>query len=151
MMARLFEAHWQHIPSAANTILKWIVEKITPNLDWKEFGVRLTPPKIADNMDHLMMLMQLFQSGEVSPGTMLGKIGLDRAEEQRRKGDDTIQSAKTDVKTQSELDKVVACCNSALQQAVESYMASQQGGAPPAGAPPGMAPPPADPVAQVTV
>jgi len=39
MTARLFESHHQHIPAAGNTVLKWVVEKITPHLGWKEFGV----------------------------------------------------------------------------------------------------------------
>jgi len=152
MAARLFEAHWQHVGTAGNTVLKWVVEKITPYLGWKEFGVRLTPPKIADNMDQLMLLMQLLQAGEVTAKTIFPKVGLDWTEEQRRKRDSTVYAAKMDVENQSEMDKVVAS-NDALNQAVmQQQQAMAGGGAPPEG---GMPPlgasgaPAADPLAQV--
>ena len=152
MAARLFEAHWQHVPAAANTSLKWMVEKITPNLGWKEFGVRLTPPKIADNMEHLMLLLQMMQAGEVTATTILGKLGLDRPEEQRRKSDEAIQSAKMEVKTDSELNKVVAG-NDALSQSVDAMraMAAEgEGGMPQQGAGgASVGPPAADPLAQI--
>jgi hypothetical protein len=145
MAARLFESHWQHIPSAANSVLRWVVEKITPHLGWKEFGVRLTPPKIADNIDQLMLLLQMMQAGEVTATTILSKLGLDRSEELRRKGDETIQSAKMEAKINPEMDKIVSG-NTALQQAVEQQRAMMAGGGAPQG---GAAAPPADPTAQI--
>jgi len=150
MAARLLESHWQHVPATANMALRWIVEKITPKLGWKEFGVRLTPPKIADNLDHLMMLLQMMQLGEVTPTTILGKLGLERAEEQRRKRDEAILSGKMDIETQAELDNIVRG-NGALQTAVQQQQAMMMGGggAPPPGDPAMGQPPAADPVAQV--
>jgi hypothetical protein len=151
MAARLFESHWQHIPSAANSVLRWIVEKITPHLGWKEFGVRLTPPKIADNIDQLMLLLQMMQAGEVTATTILSKLGLDRSEELRRKGDETIQSAKMEAKINPEMDKIVSG-NTALQQAVEQQRAMMAGGPPNGGTQGGAmpaGPPPADPLAQI--
>ena len=148
MAARLFEAHWQQIPSAANTLLKWMVKKITPHLGWREFGVRLTPPKIADNMEHLMLLLQMMSAGEVSAGAILTKLGLERAEEQRRKSDEAIQSAKMEIRTNAELDQTMAG-NTALQQSVEETRAMMAGGMPFGGQGMSAGPPPADPVAQV--
>ena len=99
-------------------------------------------------MEHLMLLLQMMQTGEVTATTVLGKLGLDRAEEQRRKGDEAIQSAKMEVKTDAELNKIVAG-NESLNQSVESMRAmmaeQQQGGG--GGAPVG--PPAADPLAQI--
>jgi hypothetical protein len=130
------------------------VDKITPHLGWKEFGVRLIPPKIADNMDTLMLLMQLLQMGEVTPTILLAKLGLDRAEEQRRKGDEAVQTAKIEIQSQGQMDKIVAG-NDALNQAVQqqqAMMAQQGGGAPPQGGIPPVGAtgaPAADPVAQL--
>ena len=151
MAARLFEAHWQHIPSAANTFLDWLVHQVTPHLGWKEVGIRLTPPKIADNLDQLMLLMQLHQVGELSATTLHGKVGLERSEEKRRQMDEAIQAAKMDVETQAELDKIMAG-NSMLQQTVQQQQAMMAGGgAPDGGGEMGMSgsAPAADPVSQI--
>jgi hypothetical protein len=125
MAARLFEAHWKHIPAAANEILKWVVDKITPRLGWKEFGVKLTPPKMADNLDQLMLLLQMMQAGEVTATTILAKLGLDRAEEKRRQMDESVQDAKMQAKASPEMDKIVAG-NTALPQAVEQQRAMME-------------------------
>ena len=147
MAARLLEAHHQNIPAAANTFLEWIIAKVTPFLGWKEFGARLTQPKIADNMDQLMMLMQLQQMGKISATTMLPKVGLDNAEEQRRLSNEAIQSAKIEVKMQAEMDKTVAG-NDAINQAVQQQAAMEGGGGgvPPMGA---SGAPAADPMGQI--
>ena len=84
--------------------------------------MRLTPPKIADNVDQLMLLLQMMQAGEVTSTTILSKLGLDRAEEQRRKADEAEQGTKRDVEVQSNIDKTVTG-NSALQQTVEQQRA----------------------------
>ena len=150
MAARLIESHHQNIPSAANTFLGWVVKQVTPYLGWKEFGVKLTQPKIADNLDQLMLLLQLRQTGEVSATTLLPKVGLDRAEEQRRMGNEAVQSAKLEVQNQAELDKVVAG-NDALNQTVQQQQAMMAGAPPEGGMPPVGATgvPAADPLNQI--
>jgi hypothetical protein len=130
MAARLFEAHWQHIPAAANTALQWIVEKITKELGWKECGVRLTPPQIADNLDHLMLLLQLMQTGQVTSTTVLGKLGLEKAEEMRRMKTETLQEAKMQSEMDPEMQKIMAG-STMLNQAVEAQRAMMAGGGAP--------------------
>jgi hypothetical protein len=148
MAARLFEAHWQHIVDAANTFLRWVVRKVSDELGWQPLGVKLAKPRIADNMDHLMMLLQLMPTGKISDTTILQLLGRDITEERRRREEDSIQDAKTEVKIQTEVDKTVQG-SGVLRTAVEEQRAMDQqqmqggGGAMPAG------PPPADPVAEI--
>jgi hypothetical protein len=156
MSARLFEAHWQQIPESCNRILEWTVSAVTPELGWKVCGVRLQPPKIADNMEHLMLLMQLLDRGRVADGTILRKVGLEGSEEKRRQLDEAMEYAELEAKQQKELDKLMAG-NTQLQQMVDQQrmaadpaMQQQAGGAAPAGgAAGGAVPPPADPLAQI--
>ena len=95
--------------------------------------------------------MQLQQMGKVSATTMLPKVGLDHAEEQRRLGNEAVQTAKIEVQTQADLDKVVAG-NDALNQAVQQQQAAMaEGGAPPEGVSPmgASGAPAADPLRQI--
>jgi len=151
MAARLFESHWQHLVDAGNAFLRWVVRKVSDELGWKPLGVRLEKPRIADNMDQLMLLLQLMPTGKISDTTLLQQLGRNFAEELRRIEDDNIQKAKSDIKTQQETGKLVSG-SSMLQQAVEEQRAMSQpppqGGAPmPGGAPAG--PQAGDPVAEV--
>ena len=162
MAARLFEAHWQHIPNTCNAILEWITSKATPELGWKACGVRLEPPKIVDNMDQLMLLMQLYQGGDVAKSTLLRKLELDKTEETRKQMDEAAMEAKLEAEYQQDIDKYVSG-STALQQAVEQMRmamnpAAQQaaaGGMPPGGggmaggAPAGMPGASGDPVAEI--
>lgn len=152
MAARLFEAHWQHIPAAGNAALNWIIKQVTPYLGWKEVGAKLTPPKIADNLDQIMLLLQLMQMGKLSETSLLTKAGYDPAEETRRQGDEAVERAKMEAKTQAELDKIMAG-NSILQQTVQQQQAMMAGGTPAEGQPGGMgmsgSAPAADPVGQI--
>jgi hypothetical protein len=157
MAARLFEAHWQQVPESCNRILEWVVSQVTPELGWKVCGVRLQQPKIADNMDYLMMLMQLFNMGRVADGTMLQKVGLDQREEKRRQLDEAMEQAELEAKQQQELDKLMSS-STQLQQAIDQQrmmsdpnaQAAAQG-APPAGAAPAGGAPPVsgDPLAEI--
>jgi hypothetical protein len=153
MAARLFEAHWQHLVSAGETFLKWVNKKVSDELGWKPLGIRLTKPKIADNMDHLMLMLQLMQTGKISDTTILERLGRDITEELRRKKDDQIREMKTETQIREEADKVLAG-SSLVRQAVEEQraMTMQAQGAPtdsgsPMGAPAGA--PPADPLAEI--
>ena len=146
MAARLFESHWQHVVDAANTFLRWIVGKVSDELGWKPLGVRLSKPRIADNMDQLMLLLQLLPTGKISDTSVLEQLGRNASEELRRKKDDEIRYIKNDLEIQQEADKLVAG-TSAMQQAVEQQRAMMQQSAAPGGQPAG--PPPADPVAEV--
>ena len=118
MAARLFEAHWHQIPSTCNTVLEWLVSKLTPELGWKACGVRLEPPKIVDNMDHLLLLMQLYQGGDVAKSTLLRKLDIDKTEETRKQLDEAATEAKLEAEYQQDIDKHVSG-SMALQQAVE--------------------------------
>jgi hypothetical protein len=154
MAARLFEAHWQQVPESCNRILEWIVSQVTPELGWKVCGIRLQPPKIADSMEQLMLLMQLLELGKVADGTILQKVGLATQEETRKKLDEALETAELEAKHQQELDKLMAG-GTQLQQAVDQegmaaqQAAAQQGAAGAAPADAGAMPPPADPLAQI--
>jgi hypothetical protein len=162
MAARMFEQHWWMISENANKLLTWVVRKITPQLGWKAVGIRLEPPKTADNMDHLMLLMQMVQQGDVAKPTVLQRLGLDPTEELRKQQDYATLMAEMDAKQQSEMDKLMAG-NSALATMVDEQRAAMQpppdaGAAPPAGAPMpaggaapagGAVPPSADPIASI--
>jgi hypothetical protein len=158
MAARLFEQHWWVIPENANKLLTWLVGKITPQLGWKAVGARLEPPKIADNMDHLMLLMQMVDKGKVADSTVLQRMGLDQTEELRKQQDAAMLQAEMEAEQQKEMDKLMAG-STGLQAAVEEERAMMappppQGGAPapaPAGAPAqgGGMMPSADPIASI--
>ena len=152
MAARLLESHWQFIPDVMNTILAWKVLQITPELGWKPCGVRIQPSKFADNMEQLMLLLQMVESGAVAQSTVLNKLGLDKSEEARKQVDEAMFEAELEAKQQQEIDKLMAG-SSALQQAVDAQRmamdpAAQQGAAPPAGGTSAV-PPAADPVAEI--
>jgi hypothetical protein len=148
------ESHWQSIPDMMNTILAWMVLQVTPELGWKPCGVRIQPSKFADNMEQLMLLLQMVESGAVAQSTVLGKLGLDKSEEARKQVDEAMFMAELEAKQQQEIDKLMAG-SSALQQAVDAQRmamdpAAQQGAAPSVGGSPGGAvPPAADPVAEI--
>jgi hypothetical protein len=147
MAARLLESNWQHLVDAANTFLRWVQRKVSSELGWKPFGIRLTKPLIADNMDQLMLLLQLMPTGKLSDTTLFQALNKDYTEELRRVKDDTIRQIKNDNDIQREADKLVVGTN-ALRQGVEEQRAiQQQQMAGPQGAPAG--PPPADPLAEV--
>ena len=153
MAARLFESHWQHMVEAANTFLRWVSRKVADELGWKPLGLRLARPKIADNMDQLMLMMQLMPQGKISDQSVLQRLGLEAAEERRRRTDDEIQEIERDLEVQTEADKRVAG-TSAMRQAVDEQRAMASGGGqmPQAGAPPAegsAVPPAADPVAEI--
>jgi hypothetical protein len=152
MAARLFEAHWQHVVSAANRMLSWVVGKLTPELGWKACSVRLQPPRIADNMDQLMLMMQLLQTGGVSETTVMRRMGIDKNEEVQKQRDEAAFQAEIQAKQDQEMDKLVSG-STVLQQEVESQRAMQQqaqsGGAAPAGGDAPAGPPPADPVGDI--
>jgi hypothetical protein len=162
MAARMFEQHWWQVHENANKLLTWVVRKLTPRLGWKAVGIRLEPPKTADNMDHLMLLMQMVTEGDVAKSTILQRLGLDQTEELRKQQDAALLRAEMEAKSQQEMDKLMAG-NSALVNMVDEQRAAMQpppeGGAAPAGAPMpagggaapagGAAPPSADPIASI--
>jgi hypothetical protein len=163
MAARLFEADWQHIVQVENDILSWLVSKITPELGWKPCGVRMSPSKIADNMDQLMLLLQMWQAQAVSPATILNRLGLSETEEIRKQLEGAATRLRMETEQQKQLDEFSSGV-SALQQATDqqrmaadpSMQAQMQGGPaapqgmPAAGPAPGGAMPPAmDPLGSI--
>ncbi len=155
MAGRLLESHWQAIPGTINTILGWVVLQATPELGWKPCGVRIQPSKFADNMEQLMLLLQMVESGAVARSTVLGKLGLDKSEEARKQVDEATFEAELEAKQQQELDKMMAG-STALQQAVDAQRAAmapamqqQAGGGGDPNAAGGAVPPAADPLAAI--
>jgi hypothetical protein len=94
----------------------------------------LKKPRIADNMDQLMLLLQLLPQRGVAKSSILEMLDRDFAEELRRDTDDQIREIKRDTEIQTEADRL-AVGSQALRQGVEEQramvqqqMAEQQGG-----------------------
>ena len=132
MAARLFESFWQPISETSDQILTWMVGNATPELGWKPCGARLERPNIADNMDQLLLLLQMVQTGAVAQSTVLRKLGLDKTEETRKQMDEVLMAAKLESEQQQEIDRMMMG-SSALQQAVDQQRMAMDPNAVPGG------------------
>jgi len=130
---RLFEANWAHLVHNLNRFLGKLVEKVAQLMAWEPVVCRLARVTHADDLNRQMAKLQLMRGGEISRTTGLHSVGLDFAEEERRKLEEERVVAEATQDMQEEME----------QSAMMDEMAMPMG---PGGMPPGGAMP-ADPAA----
>lgn len=122
---RLFEANWSHLVHNLNRFLTKLCEKISQVMSWEPVMARLQRVTHADDLNRQMAKMQLMMGGQISRTTGLSTVGLDFAEEERRKLEEERISAEAAADMQREME----------QAAQMDEMAAPQPPPPPAGAP----------------
>ena len=122
---RLFEANWSHLVYNLNRFLNRLVEKISQVMSWEPVTARLQRVTHADDLNRQMAKMQLMTQGQISRTTGLGTVGLDFAEEERRKLEEERISAEAAADMQKEMDQA------AQMDEMAAPPPPQQGGAMP--------------------
>lgn len=123
---RLFEATWNVVPAGYNTLLQFIVRRVSQILSWEPATVRMARVTHADDLQRQQTKLQLMGSGQVSPTTGLKSIGLEYRDEVQRNMEDQRFMAEEQAKVQGQMQ----------QSAQMAQLSTQpQGAAPPGGAP----------------
>lgn len=120
---RLFEATWMHLVTDNNAFLRWLVERSSKILTWEAVQARHKRVTHADDMQRHMALLQLMMGGDVSKTTGLRTVGLEFADELRRRAEDARAEQEMQAEIQEEMDQ------SAFGQQIAKGMPA--GGAPP--------------------
>ena len=142
---RLFTSYWQSMVTNFNTVLQFIVRRVSEIMGWEPVEARFTPITQADDMNRQMQALQLMQAGLVSKTTGLASVGIDNKEEVRRMADEQRDEAEQQDRMQKELetnkqisDMVGGGVLNILNQQQQMEQQAQGGGAMP-GAPMPMA------------
>jgi len=128
---RLFEANWSHLVHNLNRFLNKLVDKIAQVMSWEPVNARLQRVTHADDLNRQMAKMQLMMGGQISRTTGLATVGVDFAEEERRKLEEERITAEATQDMQEEMEQAAMMDEMAIPQ---DPMAA--GGMPPGGAPP---------------
>lgn len=113
---RLFEANWSHLVHHLNRFLNKLCDKISQVMSWEPITARLQRVTHADDLNRQMAKMQLMMGGQISRTTGLATVGLDFAEEERRKLEEERISAEAAADMQEEMDQAAQMDEMALPQ-----------------------------------
>jgi hypothetical protein len=102
---RLFEANWSHLVHNLNRFLSTLCQKISQLMSWEPVMARLQRVTHADDLNRQMAKLQLMMGGQISRTTGLNTVGLDFAEEERRKLEELRVSAEETAQTQEEMEQ----------------------------------------------
>jgi len=102
---RLFEANWSHLVHHLNRFLNKLCEKISQVMSWEPITARLQRVTHADDLNRQMAKMQLMMGGQISRTTGLATVGLEFAEEERRKLEEERISAEAAADMQEEMEQ----------------------------------------------
>lgn len=131
---RLFEATWLHMVHANNSLLDWVVRRVSDILNWESVEARHRRVTHADDMQKHMAVLQMAMGGAVSMTSALKALGLDYVDEQRN----IMEEARTQQEMQADVQKEMEQAAFG-QQIAQGGMAPGTPGAQGAGAPPAAA------------
>jgi hypothetical protein len=126
---RVFEATWSHLIHNLNRFLNKLCERVSQLMEWEPVTARLQRVTHADDLNRQMAKLQLMMGGQISQTTGLKTVGLEFAEEQRRKLEEERISAEETQNMQEELEQAAQMDEMAMPQGQ-----APQGLAPPAAA-----------------
>lgn len=128
---RLFEANWSHLVHHMNRFLNRICEKVSQLMSWEPVSARLQRVTHADDLNRQMAKLQLMMGGQISRTTGLSTVGLEFAEEERRKLEEERISAEQTAEMQEEMEQAAQMDAMALPP----MPGAAPGAMPPGGAP----------------
>jgi hypothetical protein len=102
---RLFESTWHHQIHDSNGFLAWLVRQVSQIMSWEPVTVKLKRVTIADNLEKQMMAAQLMMSQQLSGGTVIGDLGYNWRQEQRRIAEEARFQAELQARTQEEMEQ----------------------------------------------
>lgn len=126
---RLFEANWSHLVHNLNRFLARLVDKIAQVMSWEPVNCRLQRVTHADDLNRQMAKLQLMMGGQISRTTGLQSVGVEFAEEERRKLEEERITAEATQDMQEEMEQA------ALMDEMAMPPDPAAGGAPPGGDP----------------
>lgn len=126
---RLYEANWAHLVHALNRFLNKLVDKVSTIRGWEPVNARLARVKHADDLNRQMAALQLMMGGQISRTTGLATVGMDYAEEERRKLEEERIQAEATQDMQEEMEQ------EATMQDMAAPPQPAQGAPAPGGAP----------------
>lgn len=103
---RLFESSWTPLTYNLNSLLRFIVNRVSHLLSWKPVKAKLTRVTTADDLNKQMAKLQLVASKLVSPSTGLKSVGLEYRDEIRKIMEDQKLQAQEESKMQEDLDRL---------------------------------------------
>lgn len=124
---RLFEANWSHLVHNLNRFLSRLVDKIAQVMSWEPVNCRLQRVTHADDLNRQMAKLQLMMGGQISRTTGLQSVGVEFAEEERRKLEEERITAEATQDMQEEMEQAALMDEMAMPQDPAA------GGAPPDG------------------
>lgn len=103
---RLFASGWSFLYRGFNDILKWVVEWYCRMRREDPPDVRLTPSRIADDMERRQFLVQLVSAGELSRKTAYKSFDIDDpVKEKKDRMEEDIEIARNQQKVESEFQQ----------------------------------------------
>jgi hypothetical protein len=114
---RLFEANWSHLVYQLNRFVNRFCEKLSQVMSWEPVVARLQRVTHADDLNRQMAKMQLMMGGQISRTTGLATVGLDFAEEERRKLEEERISAEAAADMQAEMEQAAQMDEMSVPQA----------------------------------
>lgn len=125
MALRLFQMNWNHLYSAYNRFLFFVMKQLHETFNFEKAGAHLQPVTTADDAQNLSVLLQLAASGQVSKARAFSTLGIDPDEDEQQRYNEQKRTQERETKFQSEMQN-----KQKMQEAV------QQGSQPPGGAAP---------------
>lgn len=133
---RLFEANWSHLVHNLNRFLNKLVDKVSQVMSWEPVSARLQRVTHADDLNRQMAKLQLMMGGQLSRTTGLSSVGVDFAEEERRKLEEERITAEATQDMQEEMEQAAIMDEMAMPPQAPAAQGMVPGGAPPAGGDP---------------
>jgi hypothetical protein len=93
--------------SQIETLLEWVMLRVSKYLGVEECKVTLTPFKLTDDDNMRQVLLNLQGAGKASVSTVLESYGIKYEDELRRIREDAVEEAINQAKTQLEVDRGV--------------------------------------------
>lgn len=145
---RLYEMSFIHLMRNLNNALKKITKSILDYMEQEQIGVKLSRPRVADDLERKHIYLQLASGGELSRATAYRAFNIDDPiEEKRRRMQEDIEIQKAEAKENQNFERemTLGSANQVVEAMVQAQSApppSGGGGAPaPAPAPGGGAGP----------
>lgn len=139
---RMFEMTFLHLMRAFNQATKFVAKNIQDYMERDPLGVKLSRPRVADDLERKHIYLQLASGAELSRATAWKAFNIDDPiEEKRRRLQEDIEIQKIEQKENQAFEREMTM--GSANQVVEAMMQAQQeaagpppgagGGAPPAG------------------
>lgn len=101
---RLMESVFRHIPEECDRFMRWIARFLNRSHAWEAVSLKLKKPRIANDIQLLMLKFQMMLSGHMSQTDFMAELNINPKRQRRLIATETREAAEVQMELQKELE-----------------------------------------------